>query len=314
MDNTQYIIPKQLVRFEREDTGRVNKNVNKDDRELLKLKQDDISVQITLTTLSENQQAVLQDQWSIQTCPFQIAVELDFEYDQSNLIEFEKVRKEVRKYTVLSLILSNREVECYYHQGDWKVSEFDYQGEGGQGTILPYSFISLSGDDKLNLYYESSFENMVTEKGFYSRFTKQKSNRLKKILNRLLNDGTSIETNLVNLVNRTHTISAVNNGEFYMNVITLFSCFEGLLGQSKRIDLSDKNSVFDRFQSCRHAIAHLDDHSIEYEDREYTIKKHRNRQGKKLSPPDTVTFDIDDFEDTRVLFIDELLDEIGVSP
>lgn len=315
----KYIIPHKFAYWNREEnensiTGR---NTPLEDKSLISFEENNVQVDLELTALDDNQRETLLDNFSISTNPFQIAIRTEYEYSSSDISKLEKVKRRVKKYCVFSLILANREVERYYHEhGSWDIGEFERGGEGGQGVILPYSFLELSEEGSLNTYYQSDYENLVLANNgnvkWFSKFTSQKISKLEDFLDEFLINGNNVlAENIVNMIIRTHTISSISRGQFFMNVISMFSCFDELLGQNTRAGIFGNEDLLQRFMNFRHAIAHPDTHRIEKDGKGYIATKYVDH-GNPVRPPEKTKFDVDDLEDVRVRLIDEICDELDV--
>jgi hypothetical protein len=318
VETVKYIIPHKFASWKREEIGSgLERNIPIEDEELISFQEDSVKVDLELTTLDNEQRETLEETFSISTNPFQVAIKTEYKYNPSDTPSFEKVKSKVKKYCVFSLILANREIERYYHEyGSWEREEFERSGEGGQGVILPYSFLELSEDGGLNTYYQSDYENLVLANSgnikWFTKFTSQKISKLEDFLDEFLINGNNVlAESIVNMIIRTHTISSVSRGQFFMNVISMFSCFDELLGQNTRAGIFGNENLLERFMNFRHAIAHPDTHRIEKDGRGYIATKYIDH-GNPLRPPEKTKFDIDDLEEVRVRLIDEICDDLNI--
>ena len=317
MQQTKYYIPYQFIDWSRRISQGVERNELIEDTNLISFSKGSIDVEIILTVLIDDQRDTLEDVFSIPTCPFQLAAKVDFEYGPTGLDSYLEVRKEVKKYLFFSFILSNREVKTYYHpNNDWYHDDFEKEGEGGQGIILPYSFLEISDGGDQNVNYQSDYHSLLLRnrgRGWFTRFSPPKVSQLETLLEEfLVNNNRALDESVVDLMIRSHTISSVGRGQFFMNIISMFSCFDELLGQSVRAGTFGNEDLLERFQFFRHAIAHPDTHRIRKRGNKYVATKYADSQGNSLPSPEQKKFDIDDLEEVRVRLIDEVLNEIGV--
>lgn len=310
----KYIIPHKFVNWKSEEIeSGLERNIPIEDKKLISFQEDSIKVDLELTTLDDEQRETLTQNFSISTNPFQVAIKTEYKYNTSDTPSFGEVKSMVKKYCVFSLILANREVERYYHEyGSWERGDFERSGEGGQGVILPYSFLELSEEGGLNTYYQSDYENLVlTNNGnvkWFSKFTSQKISKLEELLEEfLVNENNLLDESIVDMIIRTHTISSISRGQFFMNVISMFSCFDELLGQNTRAGIFGNEDLLERFMNFRHAIAHPDTHRFEKDGRGYIATKNVDNEN-----PEKTKFDVDDLEEVRVRLIDEICDELDV--
>jgi len=318
-EETYYVIPKDVIYFNEvvvDGAKRIEfkqgQTIEHDiyrcesiqEQEILSFTKSGFIVKIYLSPLPEGQIHTLRDHFGFLFNEHQIALKLITKYDAAKYSDYVYFEISMRLHIIFSIILANKDIKLYYYQ----YGRFSLQGVGGQGVFLPYSFIKLTEQGGINLYYQSSYERMTEKNSFFSRFEQDEIDRLKNLLNKLLvEENRDIPDPTVQMFIHIHTLSWIPKGLFYPAVITLFSCFESLLGKSNRQRLFSSDSLLKRFESFRHAIAHLDNHTLFQRGKSYTATKFKNKSGQILPTPISVTFNIDDLEHVRVKLIEEIL-------
>lgn len=299
MSDTKYIVPLDFVRTQGKFTS---KPFNE---KLVSFSKNSVNYELSLVNLTEDQRENLKE-FPIPTSSSQIAIKV--EADTPGPMEMDESFFDVKMYVVFALILANREIErMFYDYGSF--SDYD---RGGQGDILPYAFVQLQ-DDMINTYYQSDYESLTRNYGFYSKFSPSKVDRLRELLEILLvNQNRDVAEVIVKLVIRAHTVSSVKGAQLYMNTITLFSCFESLFGTSQRRELCDSVDFLSKLQFVRHSIAHPNDFDLIRKGKSCIAVKHYDRHGKKMKPPIMRELTIEELEMSRVVLIDKLCERLGV--
>lgn len=299
MSDTKYIVPLDFVRTQDRFTSKPL------EQKLVDFTQDSINYKVSLVNLTEEQRDVLKE-FPIPTNPYQLAIKISSDAHES--FEANKSFLNVKKNVVFALILANREIERTFYQ----YGEFGDYKRGGQGDILPYAFVQLN-DERINTYYQSDYESLTINNGFYSNFSSFKVDKLRQLLEILLvNQNQEVADVIIKLVIRAHTLSSVKGAQMYLNVINLFSCFESLYGTTKRNELCNNVDCLRKLRFVRHSIAHPDDFDLIRRSKSCIAVKHYEANGNKMKPPIMKELTIEELESSRVILIDKLREKLGI--
>ena len=299
MGKKKFIVPVDFVR----PTGEFTEEPR--DRKLVEFFRGSLDYSITATTIEEEQRNDLED-FPIPTSEAQMVIKVDSnaEMERRYMEDF----REIKKMVVFGLILANRNPDGVFHE----YGEFNHYGRSGQGDILPYAFVQLDNEGRINTYYQSDYETLSRNLGFYSKFGSRKLDVFEEILELLLvNQDQSLDEALIKLMIRIHTLSSVKGGQIYMNIICLFSCLENLFGYSQRKDLCENVAPLGKLNFVRNGIAHPDEYDLIRKSKKVIAVKH-SHHGNKLNPPKKKELTIDDLEISRIILIDKILDKLEI--
>ena len=166
MEEVYYIVPKDVVHFEySDDTQEYAKIIP---QELISYNRNGCKAIIEILPIPPSQINNLQAH-NIRVNQYQILIKVKVEYDIYHLHEYTRFEGALRKYLILSLILANNPLDVFLYDG----TMFTSLNGNGQGIFLPYSFIKLTNDNHVNLYYESE-HGKLTYSHSYSLFNIRK--------------------------------------------------------------------------------------------------------------------------------------------
>ncbi|MHA1591395.1 MAG: hypothetical protein ACTSUP_02860 [Candidatus Heimdallarchaeaceae archaeon] len=310
-EQVYYLIPQDLIGYQRR-SSRTNVIVSIPDENLLNYTDttSNCRIKIRLTTLNPTQRDLLMENFSIKVIPFQLAFEVTITSPVEHSRTTINLESDLRQYLIFSIILANKDLRIQFCDNNpFMLSDFTDVGGNGQGVFLPYSFIKLTPEGKINTYYQSDYDRTVIfSNRYFSILEPTKIAELRKLLDKfIVQHIRNIKEPTIEMFIHCHTFSWVPKGLFYPAVVTLASCFDSLLGKQGRISLFNTDPLLTKFQSLRNAISYLDGHDISFNDGTYSSTQYINQNGQQVSPPEVTYFSIDELEEVRKELIHQIL-------